>query len=92
VEDILTRPEEKPTSRSGFLRRLGTLAAVGLGAAAVLPAVARAEPAYCCPNASVCGANACGAGKPGWYCSGACGGCCLCFNGTDCTRPNCPCA
>jgi hypothetical protein len=84
--------EEAPTNRRGFLRKLGALAAVGLGAA-MIPAKALAQPAFCCYKPS-CGS--CPGGYYAWYCSGGCSGqCCICLTrnpNLGCFYVNCPCA
>ncbi len=82
-----------PIGRGAFLRKIGMLAAVGVGAALV-PATARAErsraPTVCCPNQAACGT--CPNGTTGLFCSGSgCGGCCICANGVCVSTSNCPC-
>jgi hypothetical protein len=88
VNQIATPETEVRTTRVAFIRRLGTFAAVGLGAAALAKS-ARAEPTICCPSSSQC-PNFCGQGQDGWWCTGACGGCCMCLTG-GCHSFNCPC-
>lgn len=81
---------EGRSSRRGFLRRLGTFAAVGLGIA-LMPATARAQSGRCCKNASAC---PCPPGKFSYQCSGCgLGPCCKCLD-TDrgeCFDTACPC-
>lgn len=83
-----------PIGRRAFLRKLGALAAIGVGAA-VVPAAGRTEarprtPTVCCPNQSACGT--CPNGTIGLFCSGGgCGGCCVCANGVCVSSSNCPC-
>jgi hypothetical protein len=81
-----------PTNRRSFLRHLGAVAAIGVGAAASLSPSARAKPdspAYCCKT-TVCN---CPPGYQAWYCTGACGPCCICYYGNtaQCIYLNCPC-
>lgn len=89
-DDVTSSLDEETTSRGSFLRKLLTFAAAGVGIAA-LPARARARPdvkAYCCPNFSCQG---CEVPNRPFYCSGACGPCCICYPGTSCVSLYCPC-
>jgi hypothetical protein len=87
---------QSTTSRGGFLRRLATLAAVGLGVALV-PSKARAQSGRCCRNPAECPDSACT--DPNFpynrQCSGCGSGpCCQCTNvdpQTDCFTTACPC-
>lgn len=83
------------SSRSSFLRRLGTFAAVGLGVA-LMPAAARAQSGQCCRNTSICPDSGCT--DPNfpynWTCSGCgAGPCCHCLNRSpgSCFSSPCPC-
>src|SRR6266496_1142283 len=91
--DEIVKTESDPrTTRARFLRRVGALAAVGLGASTFARS-AHAQPTICCLNSSQC-PSGCGpqGTSPGWWCTGACGGCCLCLDTTDnCKSFNCPC-
>jgi hypothetical protein len=80
------------SSRKGFIRKLGTFAAVGVGVALV-PNMASARlrpltPDYCCPNSSC--DSGCG-GSGGFYCTGPYGNCCYCSSGTSCFYITAPC-
>jgi hypothetical protein len=84
--------DEPTTSRGGFLRRLGILAAAGLGVAA-FPEPAFAE-GSCCPTDPDCDpGKTC---PPGWtphICTG-CGAkpCCMCVEDAGhCQNIACPC-
>jgi hypothetical protein len=90
VEERSLDIEEARTSRRRFLRKLGMLTAIGLGAG-MFPGRALAEPSFCCPNAQACGY---GNGGVRYWCSGGgCGNCCIENHGTQCFSPsNCPCA
>ncbi len=71
---------EARTSRTSFLKRVGALAAVGLGVAAALPRTAKAV-VYCCPNYEFChhqGQVNCGDDHTQWmYCQTI--DCCFCW-------------
>jgi hypothetical protein len=90
-EEKILDIEEAPTSRRKFLRKLGVLTAIGLGAA-VFPGRALAELSWCCPNAQTCGYDS--QGRVRFWCSGGgCGNCCIGNFGTQCGyAPQCPCA
>lgn len=67
------QPTEATTSRRGFLRKLGSTVAIGIGAAAV-PSLASASPDYadyyCCPTTDhAC--MECGSGMTNYWCSNA---------------------
>ena len=85
MNDDLSEPT---TSRRAFLRKLGTTLAIGIGAAAAAPALARgASPRrfvtyVCCPdNTGAHDCTICGSGKTNYWCSnpncqiGFCAGC-----------------
>jgi len=59
MSQIATNPPEAPTSRRRFIRQVGALAAVGLGALAV-PRLAKAVPFDCCYDPSDCSARGMG--------------------------------
>jgi len=88
--------ESQPTTRRrGFLRRLATLAAVGLGVALV-PSKALAEHGSCCNQQDVCPDSQCtDPNMPHNYNCGGCGsdGCCACSAAsfTGCQTVPCPC-
>jgi hypothetical protein len=72
---------EEPTTRAGFVKRLGKLVAVGLGVALVPATTAFANPFQCCRNTN-CDADC----KPfpglfGFRCpSNPCASCCTCLS------------
>jgi hypothetical protein len=86
--------EETQVSRTQFLRKLGTLAAIGIGTVAVLPhragATAQSTNFICCINNSRCADN-CGGSAHNYLCHNAqcgsgsdfCTGC-VSGHGTDC--------
>ena len=70
---------EPTTSRRGFLRKLGTTIAVGIGFAAV-PALAKGSPDFveyiCCPDYGT-HCPTCGGGRVNFWCRNSlCGGYC----------------
>ncbi len=80
--------DQRKTDRGGFLRRLGVLAAAGLGIAAF------PEPAFavdtCCPSSCM----SCPAGQKAYFCQGCGLNCCLCLtdpNHNNCRGVPCPC-
>ena len=89
--------EEERTSRGGFVRRLGTTLALGLGVGLFGAKSALGINVICCPNSS-CNApcqQLFGNQYPvGYLCGNPCGGCCTCeATNTGCkTYPHaCPC-
>jgi hypothetical protein len=88
---------EEPTTRAGFVKRLGKLAAIGLGIALVPATSAQAIIFYCnrdstCdgPCRSCCGLNF------GYRCpSNPCASCCTCYASYQGPKvggfSNCPC-
>lgn len=70
---------ERASNRRGFLRKLASFAAVGAGAM-LLPAVAKAGNAVCCPND--CFRSDCQSGQVPFNCTDSCSGrtCCVCFS------------
>jgi hypothetical protein len=91
------REESQPTSsRGGFLRRLATLAAVGLGVTLV-PGRARAQNGQCCNNQTACPDSNCTDPRYpyNWECSGCeSGPCCHCTDiqhTVNCFNSPCPC-
>ncbi len=78
---------EEPSTRSGFLRRLGTFAAVGLGVA-LMPATARAQSGRCCKDTTC----TCGGTDVGYRCNGCGQDCCKCLPELgQCFNSTCPC-
>ena len=92
-EDLI----EEPTTRAGFVKRLGKLAAIGLGIALVPATSAQAILFYCCRDTS-CDApcwNCCRL-RYGYLCpSNPCASCCTCYSTYQghCVGPysQCPC-
>lgn len=84
-----TNAEERST-RTSFLRRLGTFAAVGLGVA-LMPATARAQSGRCCKDAA-CGP--CSGGLVAHQCDGCGQNCCKCLpdHSGACINATCPCS
>lgn len=83
------------SDRKGFLRKLGTFAAVGVGVA-MMPAAARAQSGQCCRNTSACPDSDCTdpSYPHNWQCSGCgAGPCCQCTSQTPgpCFGSPCPC-
>jgi len=89
---------EEPTTRAGFVKRLGKLAAVGLGVALVPATKALAMDIRCC-RSTFCDAQChnCPTCPPyGYLCpSNPCASCCTCYptNIGSCTPSmlQCPC-
>lgn len=89
---------EETTTRAGFVKRLGKMAAVGLGVALVPATNALGSSIGCC-RSSLCDAQCrfCGpgCGPYGYLCpSNPCGGCCACRTDSipNCVwTPLCPC-
>ena len=72
---------EEPTTRAGFVKRLGKLAAIGLGVALVPATNALAMNIQCCRSVSCDAAchNCCGLNF-GYRCpSNPCASCCTCY-------------
>jgi len=70
---------EQRVSRGGFIRRMGKLAAIGLGVSLVPAQAARAQSSYCCRDPE-CGVDLCGSGYHGYKCWDNCSGgstCCV---------------
>jgi hypothetical protein len=84
---------DTPTTRGGFVRKLGTMAAIGLGVALVPARSAFGAQSQCCPNSSQCPNLQCPAGYRPHWCTGGCGGCCACLTQTSCFwfSGGCPC-
>ncbi len=79
-------PDETQSTRGGFLRRLGTFAAVGLGVAA-LPATARAQSGQCCKSGDTCEGS-----KFTYNCEGCGFSCSYCLpDRGNCFSSPCPC-
>jgi hypothetical protein len=94
-EDLI----EEPTTRAGFVKRLGKMAAIGLGIALVPATSAQAILFKCC-RSSFCDSQCAGCHPPcglfGYQCpSNPCASCCTCFNSNigSCTQnmSQCPC-
>jgi hypothetical protein len=68
---------DTPTTRGGFVRRLGKLTAIGLGVALVPVTNAWAPQSECCSDSTHCSCP--GGGLP-YFCTGGCGGCCACLD------------
>jgi hypothetical protein len=83
---------ESPETRSGFLRRVAKLTAIGLGVALVPVTNAWAPQSQCCPDSTHCPACPPMGGQP-FRCNGGCGGCCACVGDhTACYFTSlCPC-
>jgi hypothetical protein len=87
---------EETTTRAGFVKRLGKLAAVGLGVALVPATNALGASIACCRSAD-CDAQCqlCCPGTRGYRCpANPCGGCCVCQGSSipNCVwTPLCPC-
>lgn len=83
-----TSTVEEPSTRTGFLRRLGTFAAVGLGVA-LMPATARAQSGQCCKDPSCPG---CSGTDVAYQCDGCGQNCCKCLpEHGQCFNTTCPC-
>ena len=79
---------EGPTTRAGFVKRLGKMAAIGLGIA-LIPATNAYASVVCCRSLSCDTAcfNCCPGTPYGYHCPGnPCGGCCTC---SPTPTPNC---
>lgn len=77
---------ESRSSRGSFLRKIGTMMAIGLGVA-VIPGNAFAQSGRCCPREC----RTCTSGNP-YECDGCGNTCCLCLDRTDpCFNTPCPC-
>ncbi|HYZ77634.1 MAG TPA: hypothetical protein VE596_09690 [Gaiellaceae bacterium] len=75
-------------TRRGFVKRLGTTLAIGLGVA-LAPAVAAKgdDPfgsTHCCPSTCTPPGGSCPAGTHKFYCTGSCPACCTCLIGSTC--------
>lgn len=82
-----TTVEERST-RTSFMRRLGTFAAVGLGVA-LLPATARAQSGRCCRDTAC---PSCSEGLVAYRCDGCGENCCKCVTDLgQCFNSTCPC-
>ena len=80
-------PEAGPSSRRGFLRKLGALVAVAVGAG-VVPALARAQNGTCCKS----NCTSCGFGSFSYFCNGCGLQCCICSSDRgNCFNTACPC-
>jgi hypothetical protein len=68
-----------PTTRAGFVKRLGKMAAVGLGVALVPATKALAADLICC-RSTFCDAECFGSGccPYGYRCPSLCASCCAC--------------
>jgi hypothetical protein len=89
---------EEPTTRAGFVKRLGKLAAIGLGIALVPATSAQAILFKCCRDTSCDGpcTSCCYPHVVGYRCpSNPCASCCICFSSNigSCTQSmsQCPC-
>ena len=86
--------DEERTSRRGFVRRLGTTLAVGLGVGLGGAGNAFGINVKCC-HTTACDTECRQFGLPpnGYFCGNPCGGCCSCENiVTSCiTYAHCPC-
>ena len=73
---------EEPTTRAGFVKRLGKLAAIGLGIALV-PATSAQAIIFYCNRDSSCDTpchNCCAPNNWGYRCpSNPCASCCTCY-------------
>jgi len=82
-----TSTVEERSSRTGFLRRLGTFAAVGLGVA-LMPATARAQSGRCCKA----NCQSCSGTDVAYQCDGCGQNCCKCLPDLgQCFNTTCPC-
>ena len=83
---------EAPTTRKGFVRKLGAMAAIGLGVALVPARSAFAAQNECCPDSTHC-SGSCPPGYRLHLCQIGCGGCCACLTQTSCVwfSGGCPC-
>jgi hypothetical protein len=95
-EDVI----EEPTTRAGFVKKLGKMVAIGLGVALVPATEAFAVPVTCCRNTSFCDQQSqCGQfHNPqlyGYLCpSNPCASCCTCLSNPNLGCPTfsqCPC-
>jgi hypothetical protein len=89
LEQAVDNVVETKTSRLAFVKKLGTLAAVGAGLALIPARAAKAANSFCCPpSGSQCSGQSCTNGLL-FHCSDNCtqGSCCVCF--TTHAYPNC---
>jgi hypothetical protein len=90
-EDLI----EEPTTRAGFVKRLGKMAAIGLGIALVPATNAQAILFKCCRDTSCDSGCTPFPGTHGFRCpSNPCASCCTCLSqSSGCVQYNnsCPC-